>query len=321
MATPNFKDDTFLARWLSGELSEQEEKDFRARPDFAGYERMIGKLGRMAPPEFDANDAFQKLRSERAKRQSAAPQQPALHPRPRPLSRILPWSAAAAAVVLLLAAWFLLRPGTNRFETAKGDQQLVAELTDGSTVRLNAGSDLAFAVTTNERSAVLNGEAYFEVEKSTVPFVVQTDLGSVTVLGTSFNVYSRNGKMTVSCTTGKVSVRFVDSTTDYPITPGQSVGRNRLGEVDLPETTSPEELDWISGKSVFINRPLAEILDELERQFDLTVNYPASLDLKQTYTVTFLNDDLELALESVLNPIPNFSYERRGAIISLVSAE
>ncbi|MFT4686940.1 MAG: ferric-dicitrate binding protein FerR (iron transport regulator) [Neolewinella sp.] len=320
MATPNFKDDTFLARWLSGELSVEEEAELRSRPDFAAYERMMGNLNRMAPPAFDTKEEFQKLKSERALRTSAAPQQPVLHPRPRLMRRILPWSAAAA-VALLLVAWFLLRPGTDSFEAANGDQQLVAELTDGSTARLNAGSDLAFAVTTTERSATLNGEAYFEVEKAAIPFVVQTSLGEVSVLGTSFNVYSRNGEMAVSCTTGKVSVCFEGDAADYLITPGQSVGRNRLGEINFTETTSPEELDWLSGKSVFINRPLAEILDELERQFDLTVERPAALNLKETYEVTFPNDDLDTALGMALGSIKGYKHELEGTTIRLIPEE
>lgn len=320
MATPNFKDDTFLARWLSGGLSAEEEAELRARPDFTAYERMVGNLSRMEPPAFDAKAEFQKLQSVRAERTSAATQKPVLHPRPRLIRRILPWSAAAA-VALLLAAWFLLQPNSGRFEAVNGEQQLVAELTDRSTARLNAGSDLTFAVTTDERSATLNGEAYFEVEKSTVPFIVHTDLGTVRVLGTSFNVYSRNGEMAVSCTSGKVSVRFEGDAKGYPITPGQSVSRNREGKVNFTKTTSPEQLDWLSDKSVFINRPLVEILDELERQFDLTVERPAALDQKMNYDVTFPNDDLELALGNALTSILGYTYELRGTTVSLLSSE
>lgn len=320
MATPNFKDDTFLARWLSGELSPVEEKELRARPEFVDYERMIGNLSRMEPPAFYAKAEFQKLKSERVERASIPPQKPVLHPRPRLIRRILPWSAAAAAVALLLATWFLLRPGTDHFEAANGDQ-LLAELTDLSTVHLNAGSELTFAITDEERNASLNGEAYFEVERSTIPFIVHTDLGTVSVLGTSFNVYSRNGEMAVSCTTGKVSVRFEGDTKDYLITRGQSVSRNREGKVDATKTNSPEQLDWLSDKSVFIDRPLAEILDELERQFNLTVERPASLDLQAVYEVTFPNDDLETALGQALGPIPGHTYERQGSTVSLLLEE
>jgi ferric-dicitrate binding protein FerR (iron transport regulator) len=320
MATPKFKDDTFLARWLSGELSVEEEAELRARPDFSTYERMIGNLSRMEPPAFDTKGEFQKLKSERAERAPTASQKGALHPRPRLIRRILPWSAAAA-VVLLLTAWFLLRSNTERFEAANGEQQLVAELTDRSTARLNAGSDLAFATTADERIATLNGEAYFEVEKSTVPFIVHTDLGTVSVLGTSFNVYSRYGEMAVSCTTGKVSVRFEGDAKDYPITVGESVRRSREGKVDFTKITSPDQLDWLSGKSVFINRPLVEILDELERQFGLTIERPAGVDQRLNYDATFPNDQLDAALEIVLDPIPSHTFVREGMTVSLLPTE
>lgn len=320
MVTPPFKDDTFLARWLSGDLSSEEERELRARPDFADYVRMVGRLSRMAPPAFDAEDEFQKLKSERAKRRANGAQQPALHPRPRLMRRILPWSAAAA-VALLLVAWFLLGTGADEFEAFNGDQQVVAELTDGSTARINAGSKLALEVTAEERTAKLDGEAFFDVEKSTVPFVVKTSLGEVRVLGTSFNVYSRNGEMAVSCTEGKVSVRFNDDPEDYPITPGQSVRRRGTEAVALADTTGVDQLDWLSGKSVFIKRPLVEILDELERQYDLTIIRPTVLNQEKTYTVTFRNDDLDLALASALGPIEGFEYKLETRTVIFISAE
>ncbi|TXF90135.1 DUF4974 domain-containing protein [Neolewinella aurantiaca] len=314
MATPDFKDDTFLARWLSGELSPAEQEEFRLRADFAGYERIVEHLGRMKPPAFDAEAEFGKLKSKQASLAKGGAKERALHPRPRLLKRIWPWSVAAA-VALILSFWFLMRPEAASFVTANGAQRTAA-LKDGSTAQVNAGSEFGFIVTDTQRTASLNGEAYFEVEKSTIPFVVNTKQGSVRVLGTSFNVYSREDRLAVSCTSGKVSVRFVGDPQDYPIGPGQSVSRSLGDTVVLAAATGTEQLDWLSGKSVFVNRPLKEILDELERQYDITVDRPAGLDVQETYTVTFKNDDLELALEQALNPIPGFEYERVGAVVS-----
>ena len=320
MVTPPFKDDTLLARWLSGELSADEAQALRNRPDFVDYERLVEGLEKMAPPVFDEEAEFVKLKSVRANRRSTRAQQPALHPRPRLIRRMLPWSAAAA-VALLLVAWFLLPSETSRFMAENGDSAVIAELNDGSTARLNAGSDLTFSITDDARMAGLNGEAYFEVEKSSVPFVVKTSLGEVWVLGTSFNVYNRNQKLTVSCTTGKVSVRFVGDATDYPITPGQSVGRKGTGQIERSDTTTADQLDWLSGKSVFINRPLVEILDELERQYGLVINRPAALNQEKNYTVTFENNDLELALATALGPVEGFEFVRKDREVTFVPTE
>ena len=64
-------------------------------------------------------------------------------------------------------------------------------LADGTTVHLNAGSKLTYPVrfAGKRRVVALEGEAYFDVVKDeTRPFIVQTHLGEVTVLGTAFNI-------------------------------------------------------------------------------------------------------------------------------------
>ena len=64
-------------------------------------------------------------------------------------------------------------------------------LADGTTVHLNAGSKLTYPVrfAGKRRIVALEGEAYFEVvQDESHPFVVQTHLGEVLVLGTAFNV-------------------------------------------------------------------------------------------------------------------------------------
>ena len=64
-------------------------------------------------------------------------------------------------------------------------------LADGTTVHLNAGSKLTYPVrfAGKRRIVALEGEAYFEVvQDESHPFVVQTHLGEVMVLGTAFNV-------------------------------------------------------------------------------------------------------------------------------------
>lgn len=315
MAKPSYQDDTLLARWLSGELSAAEEEALRERPEMADYERLLGNLGRMQPPAYDTAGEFAKLTAART-----APENKKLHPRPRPVSgrsvamrRI--WYAAAASVALLLTAWLLWPESNLHFAVGNGEQTLAAALPDGSSARLNAGSMLDFAPDAEQRLATLTGEAYFEVEKSDVPFVVKTQLGTVTVVGTSFNVYSRGSDMVVSCTTGQVRVKFAGAAEAYPLTPGQSVS-NRGGEVSTG-ANGTENLDWLENRSVFINRPLAEILAEFERQFDLTVSRPAGLDLAEKFTIIFPNDDVDKALPNVFNPLGSFVYERDGRQIIL----
>ena len=67
-------------------------------------------------------------------------------------------------------------------------------LPDGSAVTLNANSKLQY-YTHSARKVWLEGEAFFEVKKipeTAEPFQVVTNDLTITVLGTTFNVNSRN---------------------------------------------------------------------------------------------------------------------------------
>ena len=79
---------------------------------------------------------------------------------------------------------------SNELIIPRGGENTVI-LADGTTVHLNAGSKLTYPVrfAGKRRIVALEGEAYFEVvQDESHPFVVQTHLGEVMVLGTAFNV-------------------------------------------------------------------------------------------------------------------------------------
>lgn len=308
MARPSYHDDTLLARWLSGELSAAEEADLRQRPEFKDYERLLGNISRMQAPEFDDAAAYARLSAARTAPLSETPHLRARQKKQR-FSKL--WYAAAASVALVCAAWFMLLNNNGEFEAPNGSVPQFSELADGSSIKLNDGSTASFATTENQRLVTLAGEAYFDVKKSEVPFIVQTDLGQVTVVGTSFNVYSRAGEMRVSCTSGQVRVKFNATAAAYPLTPGETVSVNSADSV-LNTPNGPEHLDWLEGRSVFIDRPLEEALAELERQYDLKVDRSPKMDLTKTYDISFPHNDVERAVKSVIGPAKYTDYKREG---------
>ncbi|MEM6769726.1 MAG: FecR family protein, partial [Bacteroidota bacterium] len=200
----DFTDDTLLARWLSGELSDAELKALRERPDFADYERLATAGSRLRVPEYDAAAELAKLQQRQAQEKVALKQKKVVTR--RLLQPVHYWSAAVAAV-LLVVAWVIWPESEQRIYASAGEPAKTTKLLDGSVVKLNAGSNFGFTEGA-QRLGKLEGEGYFEVRKSDVPFVVETELGTVTVLGTQFNVYARDGEFRVACTEGKVSVSF-----------------------------------------------------------------------------------------------------------------
>lgn len=300
----SFSDDTLLARWLSGELTEEEAAAFQSHPDRADYERLARVGAELSPPAYDSEAELARLLARR--KELVKP--PAAVPTQRPLRAIRYWSVAAAVLLLLAAAWFSWPSGVVSFQAGAGE--LVAdELSDGSAFSLNAQSNLTFTEG-EQRLATLAGEGFFEVEKSSVPFVVETDYGTVTVLGTSFNVFARDGSLRVACLEGKVRVAFAGSNDSHDLLPGEAIISPTEGKfaMDRSETT-----DWLSGQAVFNDEPLREAIHELERQFDLEINLPPGLDLDQEITTAFSKDDaVSTALKSVFNTLEGLSFEQKG---------
>lgn len=300
------QDDTLLARWLAGDLSPAEEQELAQKPERADYERLLRATGRLVPPPYDAAGELARFRAARR-----AAKVKTLHPRSR---KRLHWYAVAATLVLLLSTWFLW-PRGDFYETGPSGTQL-AELADGSTARLNAVSTLRFRQG-KERRAKLTGEAYFDVVKSEVPFVVETDRGTVTVVGTSFNVYRRDRDLRVACTSGRVRVNFNEDEEDYFLNPGESVSVTAGNQANSGPTDEVETLDWLDGRTVFNDRPLAEVIAALERQFDLTFEIPPNLDLQREMESKFPNDDLETALDAVFSALKEVEYTREGKTVRL----
>ena len=231
----------------------------------------------------------------------------------RTFVRYLPYAGVAAIALLLL--YFNIG---NQFDTHVSvplAQVQTITLPDGSIVNINADSKIQYdAKTWNENRLVsLEGEAFFSVEKGS-KFLVQTTKGTVEVLGTSFNVYSRKGRFEVQCETGKVSVKSAGKETI--LTPEQSV-RIVRGNHSFNENIEDSEKrsTWQKGIFVYEAVPIREVVDELERQFDVKILMDKSA-AKESYTGSFNKSNFENALTEVFYPL-GLKYEVNGNEISV----
>ncbi len=109
-------------------------------------------------------------------------------------------STAASLILIFLLHLFLFKQTT--FNTS--EQANSFRLPDHSRVILSSNSTISYSKYFWDRKIQLQGEAYFEVNKGE-KFIVKTDEGSISVLGTRFLVTERNDQLTVSCFEGKVS--------------------------------------------------------------------------------------------------------------------
>lgn len=207
---------------------------------------------------------------------------------------------AAASLALLIVSWFVfLRPESISLHQTQFAEKKNVELPDGSVVELNADSELSFDTDWDQRNIELKGEAFFEVKKGEA-FTVETDFGSVQVLGTSFNVISREKLFEVACKTGKVVVNIPSKDFKKIILPGDRISFN-MSEV-LEEQTTVETIgSWKKGQFYFDSKPLSQVFDELERQFDVDLE-TQGID-GQFFTGYFTNQELATALTMICEPM------------------
>jgi len=193
-----------------------------------------------------------------------------------------PWISIAAVFLMLFGILAVLKYYTIEIQSHKGEH-LVYSLPDGSKVSLNAESKLTFHPFWWRFSRKLNieGEAFFAIEKGR-PFQAVSRAGKTVVLGTSFNIYSRNGKYQVSCFTGKVKV-VSPGKQEAMLLPFFSAEILPDGKISVNEFTDKiKTTDWMNNMFSFTSVPLLSVIKEVERQYNIEIETNVSPDLIYT---------------------------------------
>lgn len=186
--------------------------------------------------------------------------------------------AIAAMIVLLMGVGIFLGLSPISHHAPSGET-LSATLPDGSSVLLNSGTTLSYArwFGIASRDVKLEGEAFFSVEKSATPFVVQTFNARVEVLGTEFNVRARPSEIVsqsvVTVASGRVQIADVEGENAVLLVEGQysAVGQDRLLPSAPLASYSNEALAWREGHFIFFDQPYDVIFNELERRYDVQI--------------------------------------------------
>ncbi len=217
-------------------------------------------------------------------------------------TRRLNWvaGAAAATIVLLLSIYSLNSYLSTNTVKTKFAEQTTISLPDGSMVVLNAGSKINWSDKnfSTERVVTLRGEAYFNVKKGN-KFTIKTKNGLVEVLGTQLNVFSRDKSFWASCVTGKVRVSA--NNRQQLILPGDVAELTPNGLVKTHKNNIGKTISWKEGVFHFEDKPLVSIFAELERQFNVSIEYEK--EKERRITVTFSNKKLNEALDIVCIPM------------------
>jgi len=183
----------------------------------------------------------------------------------------VPAALAASLVICLLAggAFFAGRYylPAERYTTAFGERSTV-RLEDGSQVVLNSATRLTVRIGNDRRHFTLEqGEALFTVAQDpTRPFTVSAADGTVTALGTRFQVRSEQSAVVVTLLEGRIAVDRSGERGPLQLKPGEQLrfssaapGMERR-TVDLETASS-----WTTGRLKFKSAPLSDVLAEVNR--------------------------------------------------------
>lgn len=208
-----------------------------------------------------------------------------------PVKRVVPLYLKvfriAAAILLplfMLATVYLYRENTTLaqqdFVAATGvGEQVTISLPDGTQVTLNAGSRLSYNLSdynSNERRVTFDGEGYFRVAKNAAsPFSVRAKGLVVSVLGTTFNLRARSADTTAELSLEEGSVRFQALKTgqNVVLSPNQKVVLDQVcGTLTVEDELHVEDASaWRRGELAFRNVPFAEVLEEIERVYHVSI--------------------------------------------------
>jgi transmembrane sensor len=176
--------------------------------------------------------------------------------------------AAACLAVTVGAGIVYLAPGKPVLYATRVGQASTVGLPDGSKVVLDTNSALrAWPRLRGERRIeLLRGRAHFEVAKdASRPFVVRTSRGSVTALGTKFDVRLQPQSMKVVLLEGRVRVQPAPPRA-RPVVMKAGEQVEGGGETWRLSTADPAvESGWLRGKLVIEEQPLTAVVQELNR--------------------------------------------------------
>lgn len=349
-----------ILNYLKGTISKEEHKKLKDwiaestdHQQFFDQMREIWLVSMQSEQQFsfDCKKAFSAFKDKAAVKQ---PQK-----QHKSLSISYQW-VAAVVLIFIISGFFLFYLGTIQSkEEVFAYQEIVVpygarsnvRLPDGSDVVLNAGTTLRYntGFAKKNRNLWLDGEAYFDVHKIDIPFVVHSGTVQIKALGTAFNVraYSSEKKIETTLVEGKLAIDEIDlinkTKKEIILMPNQKlVISERSQDESLKEILSADQaskddsaskkkarvkyeridptpdISWKDNEWVIYRENLAELSKRMERRYDIHVIFKDDQLKSFRYTGTLLNESLEQVLRAMtlVSPI-HYKVEGKNVIFSV----
>ncbi|MDP3435681.1 MAG: FecR domain-containing protein [Bacteroidales bacterium] len=202
----------------------------------------------------------------------------------------------AAALVILIGATLYLTVWNKGSETllsvhnSEESSTVATTLEDGSTVFLAKNTTLSYPkhFDKERREVRLEGNAYFEISKNPAkPFIVETELITIEVLGTSFNVTVSDTPMpSIAVNTGRVSVTLKSNGQRVTLLAGES-GVVSSGSLKSIPTEDFEQFRLYMNRIHFKDEKLSDVVRIINKNSpELTIELAPGIQ-ERLITATF----------------------------------
>ncbi len=199
-------------------------------------------------------------------------------------------------------------------------------LADGSTLWLNSGSVLEFPaqLTGNSREInLLAGELYIDVAQDNHrPFIVHTSDMQVQVYGTQFNVtVYPDQAQSVVLVQGSVGLHTAHGT-EIILTPSEQATLGAEGMITTQKVNTQLYTSWKDGYLLLDHTPLHELLQQVERFYNLEINLNHSNELKNITCdgKLVLSDDIDNTMNTIAF-LSNATYERDNGQVYILKKQ
>jgi len=294
------KREELIKKWLDNELNPQELEAIKKLEDYKELVRLSQATTYFKPENIDINVELNKLNNNLKFRRNSKTNWL------KPLMRV-------AAILAISFSVFYYTTTLNTSINTEIAQKASIILPDATQATLNAMSSLVYNKSNwkEKRHINLNGEAYFKVTKGE-KFTVETSAGSISVLGTEFNVKNRNGIFEVICYEG--SVRVDNELHSQILKAGERflILDNTLAEDATVDEKNPY---WINNESAFKSMPFSQVIAEFERQYNVSIDVN-NINTKQLFTGSFAHDNIDVAIKAIALPL-NLTYTKNSNKILL----
>lgn len=159
--------------------------------------------------------------------------------------------------------------GNDAWSTEPGEWKQIT-LPDGSSITMNASSRLDAEFLVDERRIrLLAGQAFFRVSKNPArPFVVTAGQGTVTALGTTFDVRLSPDDLRVILVEGRVVVKTLHESSGpslVELTPSQQFELAGSAAPTVRHVNAVAETAWAAGQVIFADASLPDAVAQMNQ--------------------------------------------------------